>query len=59
MNTFHQQLYIESIKLLYQDSDGHSSLELAELAAAAHTMAETLYINYITRKSAIEEDKCS
>jgi hypothetical protein len=59
MNAFHQQLYIESIKLLYQDSNGRSSLGQAELAAAAHAMAETLYINYITRKSDIEEDKCS
>ena len=46
MNTFHQQLYIESIKLLYQDSNGRSSLEQAELAAAAHAMAETLYEQY-------------
>jgi len=56
MNEFHQQLYIESIKLLYQDSNGRSSLDQAELAAAAHAMAETLYINYITRKSDIDKD---
>ena len=51
MNHFHQQLYIESIKLLYQDSNGRSSLDQAELAAAAHAMAETLYVNYYLKES--------
>lgn len=54
MNPFHQQLYIESIKLLYKDSDSRSRLGQAELASAAHSMAETLYLTYITLRSDID-----
>ena len=59
MKDLHQQLYLESIKLLYQDSNGRSSLDQAELAAAAHSMAETLYDQYYTLKEKSIKDKCS
>lgn len=48
MNDFRQQLYIESIKLLYSSNTGRSSLDQAELAAAAYAMTETLYDQYYT-----------
>ena len=59
MNELHQQLYIESIKLLYQDSNGRSSLDQAELAAAAYAMAETLYDQYYILYIRSIKDKCS
>lgn len=59
MNELHQQLYIESIKLLYQDSNGRSSLDQAELAAAAYAMAETLYDQYSILYIRSIKDKCS
>ena len=59
MKDLHQQLYIESIKLLYQDSNGRSSLDQAELAAAAYAMAETLYDQYYILYIRSIKDKCS
>ena len=59
MNDLRQQLYIESIKLLYKDSNGRSSLDQTELAAAAYAMAETLYDQYYILKEKSIKDKCS
>ena len=57
MNDLRQQLYIESIKLLYKESDGCSRLWQAELAAAAYAMAETLDDQYYTLKKKSVKDK--